>query len=153
VFKVDAPDSATVRIGDVAVGKGPWTTDTLAPGTYPVSASIPGRAECPTVTVRKTVAIRGDGSDTVSLQPRDCGWVSITVRPNGRAGAATFTLTNLDWRKAGELKFREPMRLLVPIGTHQLVVRAAYCADVRTTISVSRAQELKKTFIALCGEG
>jgi hypothetical protein len=89
----------------------------------------------------------------VTLQPRDCGWVTITVRPNGRAGTGTYTLTNLDWRRQGELKLKEPMRMLVPVGPHQLLVRAAYCADFKTTITVSKAQELKKTFITLCGNG
>ena len=156
VLSVRVPDSASLRIGSVEVGMGSWTSDTLPPADYVLTATIPGRAECPTVTVSRTVTVRQAGMDTVSLQPRECGWVEVVPRKGsgGRAGGgATYTLQNLDWRTTGTMPKTGSLRLLVPVGQTQLMIREPLCADFRTSIPVTKTLPKRIIVTAMCGAG
>ena len=154
VLRVTAPESALVTVGTVEVGRGPWSSDTLPPANYTITARIPGRAECPTVSVTKNVAVGPGQPDTVSLQPRECGWVNIVMLDRTRRDAeATYTLTNLEWRKGGPIPRNDVVRVLVPTGQTQLVVRTPLCSDFRTSITVKKNAESRIPFRRICGPG
>ena len=156
ILRVTVPQDAALKVGAVEVGKGPWVTDTLPPGEYTLTASIPGRAECPTTTVTKSVTVKsaeGIGPDTVSLTPRECGMVTIVPRfTNVPPADVRFEITALDFRRAGTIPKRDSLRLLVPVGVGQLVLRAALCADIRVPMPVSKTGE-RRTYTLLCGAG
>jgi hypothetical protein len=156
VLRVSAPDSAALRVGSVEVGRGPWTTDTLPPGEYSVTASIPGRADCPTTTVTKTVKVGPTGTsgiDTVSLAPRECGNLTVVLRFMGIPPRdATYQLANLDWRKTGTITKGDSLRVLVPVGVTQLNLRAPLCARISESITVTKAGG-RGFFTLMCGPG
>jgi hypothetical protein len=156
VLRVTVPDSAVLKVGAVEVGRGSWFTDTMPPGKYSVTASIPGRAECPTTTVTKTVTVGPAGApgiDTVSLTPRECGMVTVALRFSGAAARdVSYTLQSIDWRKPGTITRRDSLRLLVPVGVTQISLRTPLCADIRDPITVPKTG-VRKTYTLMCGPG
>jgi hypothetical protein len=148
---VKVTDGASIKIGTDSVGVGSWTSDTLPPGTYVVSSAITGSMpRCPTATRQQQVTLDEVGVDTITLQPRDCGWVTIIPRFNRRIRDATWTLQNVEWRTSGKLAQNDSIRLLVPIGANQLKVRASYCADFTASIVVTRGTEKKQYVRPIC---
>ena len=153
-LKVMVPADAALKIGSVDVGRGPWSADTMPPGDYTVTASVPGRAECSTTTVTRTVTLGPTGPDSIALQPRECGWVTLIPRSRTRRDSeATYALTNLDWRKNGPLPKEDSLRVLVPVGQAQLVVRTPLCTDFRASVSVSKDTVRRVSFLRICGPG
>ncbi len=156
VLSVTGPDSAVLRVGSVEIGRGSWTTDTMPPGDYTVTASIPGRSDCPTTTVTKNVTVGPAGTagiDTVSLTPRECGLVTIALIFRGLdPRAVSYTLQSIDWRKPGTIGPKDTLRLLAPVGVTQLSLRTPLCADIRDPITVPKAG-VRKTYTLMCGPG
>jgi hypothetical protein len=168
-LKLQSPNTrATVAIatGDTTVpvtmdsATGTWATDTLRPGTYRVSASVPGgRPNCPTATVSKQITITAaqimigeTPSGLAELYPRNCVNLSINTRYNGgRPGRVTYTLSGLDFNRTREVAASNQIREVVPIGQVNVLIRPQYCAEYRAGHTVVRDTAITRIFI--CGPG
>ena len=127
VLTVRAPEGAQIMIGSDTVGTGSWSTDTLAPGRYNVSASIVTRTACPFAVDPKVVTVADSGAVSVELTPRDCGWIAIHPKYGGKFDNPELTLSTLGWNRKYPIKGTTPLRLKVPIGQHQVRIQARYC--------------------------
>ena len=139
VLAIRAPEGAKIMIGNDTVATGSWTTDTLAPGKYNVSASIPTRTSCPYAVDPKTVTVSDTGTVSVELTPRDCGWIAVHPRYGGKFDNPELSLSTLGWNRKYPIRGTTPVRVKVPIGQHQLLITARYCYPFRDTRAV-RAQ-------------
>ena len=122
---VNAPRDAAVSVNGVALGNGPFTIDTLSAGTYQVAATVGGLRSCPSLRDEVTAMLTGTAVDTVTLNPRNCGTLELTVTPEG----ASYTLQPLgnDRSRTGNLPLREP--LLLPAGAYRIMVEHKLCAQ------------------------
>ena len=150
-----ADDTIAVRV-DTATGT--WATDTLRPGIYRLTASVPGRANCPTATVSKEVTVTagqilvGDTPTSLAeLFPRNCVMLTITARYQGRPGQVTYTLTGLDFTRTRPLPQTNQIREIVPIGQVTVLIRSQYCTVFSATPTVLR--DTAFTVTPLCGVG
>jgi serine/threonine-protein kinase len=145
---VEAPDNATVTISsrgqtiEQAVGNG-WRSDSLRPGSYDVSGSVPAPSGCPTATTTQSVVVRATAKVArVRLSPRSCAVVSFDAAPKG----SRYVLTSLT---AGDsLSVRRGTipadRLLLPVGEYSRVITHEGCVDYADTVRVGVAEKLPK---------
>ena len=122
---MNAPRDAVVSINGVPIGSGPFTIDSLAPGTYQVAATVTGVRSCSSLRDETTAMLAGTAVDTVTLNPRNCGTLELNVTPDG----ASYTLQPLgnDRSRTGTLPLREP--LLLPAGAYRIMVEHKFCAQ------------------------
>jgi hypothetical protein len=150
-----ADDTVTLAL-DSATGS--WATDTLKPGTYQLTASVPTRSNCPTATVTKQVTVTagqiligGAPNSTAELFPRNCVTLAIATRYNGaRPGRVTYSLTGLDFTRRGDVANNQ-IRAVVPMGQVNVVIQAQYCAEYRDGLTILRDTTFTRTL--LCGAG
>jgi serine/threonine-protein kinase len=141
---VEAPDNATISIDgrDQAIGNG-WRSDSLKPGTYEVSASVPSAAGCPTATASQSVVVRATSKVAhVRLSPRGCALLSFDAAPKG----SRYVLTSLT---PGDTlpthRGTAPAeRLLLPVGDYSRVISYEKCADYADTVHVGVQERLPK---------
>ena len=150
---IKVPDQASVRIGKDSVSMGTWTTDTLAPGTYKVVASVPSRPGCPFATREATINVRETGVDTIPLFPSDCGIVVIDAKYDGKVGQVRYTLSTLGWKEEKPLPSRGAITVTVPSGQVQLSIRAQYCTPFNDSFRVVPGTTTRKRPTLLCGIG
>jgi len=142
---VEAPDNATIAIDgrDQAIGNG-WRSDSLKPGTYEVSASVPSPSGgCPTSTQTQSVVVRATAKVArVRLSPRGCALLSFDAQPKG----ARYVLTSLS--PGDTLPARHGTapadRLLLPIGDYSRVISYEKCADYADTVHVGMQEKLPR---------
>jgi eukaryotic-like serine/threonine-protein kinase len=150
---IKVPDQASVRIGKDSVSMGTWTTDTLAPGTYKVVASVPSRPGCAFSTREATIRVRETGVDTIPLFPSDCGVVIIDPKYDGKVGQARYVLTTLGWKDDKPLPSKGSVTVTVPAGQLQISIRAQYCTSFNDSFKVVPGTTTRKRPTLLCGIG
>jgi serine/threonine-protein kinase len=151
---VDAPPRVEVQIDGRPLGTGRIETDTLAPGSYFLTASVAGQSGCPTTSVGDSVTIADTGTTTVALTPRRCGTVMIRMTRGPERGNITYTIRPVNGSRArasGSLPLREP--LLLPEGAYLLHVQGPpYCSNYQQQFAIRADQETPTlTFAMLCG--
>ena len=141
---VEAPENATISIDgrDQAIGNG-WRSDSLKPGTYEVSASVPSPSGCPTSTANQSVVVRVSSKVAhVKLAPRGCALLSFDAAPKG----SRYVLTSLT--PGDTLPPRRgtaPVeRLLLPVGDYSRVISYEKCADYADTVHVGIQERLPR---------
>ncbi len=135
-LSVKAPEGARIALGSDTVGVGSWTTDTLSPAQYTLTASIPTRAGCPFTVDSKTVTIPDTGTVTVELTPRECGWIIIYPKYGGRYDNPELSLSTLGWNRKYPIQRTEPLKVQVPVGQHRVEITARYCYQYRDSRAV-----------------
>ena len=141
---VEAPDNATISIDgrEQGVGNG-WRSDSLKPGAYEVSASVPSPSGCPTSTATQSVVVRATAKVArVRLAPRGCALLSFDASPKG----ARYVLTSLATgdtvpARRGTVPVE---RLLLPVGDYSRVISYEKCADYADTVHVGMPERLPK---------
>ncbi len=143
---VNAPREAAVSINGIAIGNGPFATDTLSAGAYQVAATVGGLRNCSSLREEATAMLTGTAVDTVTLNPRNCGTLELTVTPEG----ASYTLQPLgnDRSRSGSLPLPQP--LLLPAGAYRIMVEHKFCAQYsnpRLRISAEKATKERARLI------
>jgi serine/threonine protein kinase len=145
VLAVDATPGATVLVNGVEVGKGPWSTDTLPAGSYTVTASVKTIDNCPSASVSKSMALREQGTDSVSLLPRPCGQLEIDAQPKD----AAYSIVSLIYKTVdGVLPLKAP--LVLPAGNYTLKVQASYCAESRQQFKIAPEKQNRVRVRLIC---
>ena len=141
---VEAPDNATILLDgrEQGVGNG-WRSDSLKPGSYEVSASVPSPSGCPTSTATQSVVVRATSKVArVKLTPRGCALLSFDASPKG----ARYVLTSLT--PGDTLPARRGLapaeRLLLPVGDYVRVISSEKCVDYADTVHVGIADKLPR---------
>jgi len=145
---VEAPDNAAVTINSrgqtigQAVGNG-WRSDSLKPGPYEVSATVPAPSGCPTATATQSVVIRATArASHVRLSPRSCAVVSFDAAPRGsRYMLISLTPGDSLSSRSGTVPAE---RLLLPVGEYRRVITHEQCADYGDTVHVGVSDKLPK---------
>jgi hypothetical protein len=145
---VEAPENATVTITNrgqtvgQAVGNG-WRSDSLKPGAYEVSATVPAPPGCPTATATESVAVRATAKVArVRLSPRSCAAISFDASPKG----AGYVLTPLPVSDSVSARRGNvpAERLLLPVGDYVRVITAERCTPYVDTVRVGSSDRLPK---------
>jgi len=146
---VVAPPSARVSVNGQAVSDGTWRGDSLKPGDFVVSASLPASSGCDWANVEQRVRVRAGASQTVTLSPRACG--SIVINLLNRADGARYSVTSLDGSVRREGDLPATGGVLVPVGQYRVSAQQPLCApytDDNVTVAADRAVTL--TFRVIC---
>ena len=151
---VEAPPRVAVLIDGRPLGTGRVETDTLAPGTYRLTASVAGQTNCPTTSVSETVTIADTGLQSISLAPRRCGTIMIRMRQGPERSPISYSIRPVGSRRevaSGTLPLRAP--LLLPEGAYLLRVQGpSYCTDFNSQFTIRGDQETDPvTFSMFCG--
>ena len=145
---VEAPDNATVTITSrgqtigEGVGNG-WRSDSLTPGSYEVSATVPAPSGCPTAAATQSVVVRATArASHVRLSPRSCAVVSFDAAPKGsRYVLTSLPLTDSLSSRRGTVPAE---RLLLPVGEYLRVITHENCVDYVDTVRVGTPDRLPK---------
>lgn len=147
---VSAPTGAIVYLNGIAVGSDSVTLDTLSVGDVTVAASVSAIEGCTWAYEQKTVTIRpGQAKSRVTLAPRACGTVRITVLRDAEAGG-TFTLTD---SKGVTIQRSLPFEqgLVVPQGTYAFQALRPRCAPYNESkVEVEADTETRISFSFYC---
>ncbi len=127
---IGAPPGARVFLNRTPVSEGAWRSDTLKPGDYVVAASINAPAGCESGRVEERVRLRAGDSKTVTLQPRSCGTLQLTVRP-ATAVIRYLVFADGSSRREGTLPLAAP--LVLPVGVYTIRLTQAQCATYEET--------------------
>jgi hypothetical protein len=147
--------SAVLHFEDRVVAPGIWSTDSLDPGRYRVSATVKTKAGCPTATVTETVTVGPTTADTVRLYPRNCGLLIINVRYGGpNSPPYTYQLSAAGWKEAIKTTPKDnKISVMAPVGPVQIIVKAGKCADYRSTDKRVGPGQTVVPVTLICGEG
>jgi serine/threonine-protein kinase len=153
-FRLTGPPGAQLTFNGRTVGdSGKWRVDTLKPGDYRVSATLPAVAGCTTATDTQTVHLRA-GTRQVSLRPRACGTVEITFRgPRSPPGDPAYSMSSIDGpgARSGVLSVDKPVRLLLPTGHWVLHAGKPKCVSYGPdTLNVTVSDTVRTRFSMIC---
>ena len=156
-LRVRLPAGADLRVGETRIprparagGMWTWTTDTLAPGTHRVEASVPGLADCPTARDIRHVPLDSGEITELTLAPRGCGSVVFVVTPKS-VTSYRFALQNVAGGRAiTGAGSPVPATHVVPAGRYVLRVRAGGCAEFSDTLSVPADTPVRVRALLLC---
>jgi eukaryotic-like serine/threonine-protein kinase len=148
VVEIVAPNAAALSVNGVEVGRGRWTSDTLPPGTYIVTASIRSLDRCPSARAVDTVYVRQTGDTTVSLNPRACGFLAVSATPE-RAKFFVFTPAGTSLLE-GQLP--SPDSVLLPVGRYRLRVEASYCSQYNDSLRVEAGKTNSQQIKLICAD-
>ena len=146
VLMVQAP-GATILIDGQRVGEGSFQTASLTPGVHVVTARVAPMPGCQSTSVTERIVLPDSGVKNVSLAPRACGTISLTITPAG----AKWTLSSPGQRtESGTALFGPPR--VVAAGEWRLRVDAIGCASYDGTIRVAPGASESRRVRLLCGE-
>lgn len=147
MLSVTLPAAAELLINGEPVGRGNWSSDTLAPGVYALQASVRSNPICDYATVRDTARIALNDTATVRLDPKGCGQLTIS----STAARATYVLRSRvpgNPNRQGALPVGSP--LLLPEGIYELVINAPFCTEYRDpTLRIRAGEHERKINIPL----
>ena len=135
-LRIAAPDSAIVTLAGETRGRGNLRLTNIAPGSYEVTAALPGANGCAAATQSRRVTLTAGGTQSVSLQPRRCGALVLGVRPP----SASFELQSRGGPIRSGVVMQEPIVLLPP-GVYQLRLRAQGCRDYEASVELLEGQQ------------
>ncbi len=151
-LSIAAPGTARVSVNGQAVSDGAWRSDSLKPGEYTVSASIPASSGCDWATVEEKVRVRAGGSHALTLSPRPCG--TITINMLNVANGARFSVVSTDGGVKVEGALPRDGGIVVPTGEYRVTAQQPLCApysNESVTVVADRATRL--TFRVICERG
>lgn len=137
VLEIKAPPRAEVVLNGDTLDAANLTIDTLPAGTYELVATVPRSiAGCNTTRDAKTVSLAAQDSQVVTLNPRDCGRLQISLtqmcgeRPcrSERIVPARITLLNGMEPRIINLPTSGP--IVLPEGTYKFLLGpVSYCSQ------------------------
>jgi len=146
---VTAPPNARLSLNGQAVADGSWRNDSIKPGDYVLSATIPASAGCSWATAEERVRVRAGASSTVTLAPRACGSLAINLLNAGEG--ARFVVTSADGsvRREGSLPLTGSV--VLPAGQYRVSANQPLCAPyVDESVSISANMPTSLTFRLIC---
>ncbi len=122
---ITAPASAAIFVDEGYVGNGTVRVDTLRAGRHVVRATVPSERDCSTSSRETTIDLRRGDERRVTLRPRPCGRLELTVSPQR---GAVVTITGDDTNLPNmRLPLERP--LILPEGRYRIVIDAPACAS------------------------
>ena len=128
---ITSPRTASVTLNGKPIPSGTWRTDTIAPGTYQVAATVDAPRDCRTATARGTITVRDTGASRLTVEPKSCGRLTVDADPNGleivlkMSGERTITVTS---------PVREP--LLLTAGTWTAEANKSRCVPLSKRVVI-----------------
>jgi serine/threonine-protein kinase len=152
---VTAPSDAVIMLNDSTRGTGPLRIDSLAPGDYVVTATVPSVEGCASARQQKSVRLRpGARPTTVSIMPQPCGTVTFEPRLDATArntpGDLSYRIFASDGAvvRQGTLPLAEP--LVLPVGTYRFSALKPRCSPYDETLQVVAGTPLVVRWSVLC---
>jgi serine/threonine-protein kinase len=132
--RVTAPENATFHVKgrEVPLRNGIWRADTLLPGPYELTASVPAPLGCSTASMTKTVTVRAGVQTQATLTPRGCGRLVFSSGFSNARWALT-SLTPGDPVRSGSVPANETL----PVGDYQRAIMRDKCSPYIDTVSVT----------------
>ena len=131
---VEAPENAIVSVAGKGDAIGGWSSDSLKPGTYKVTATVDAPSGCPTATDARSVTVKASARATrVRLSPRSCGtlvfqssmrdtrWSLISLTPEDQASP-----------REGPM----PANVMLPVGDYYRAISKSKCSAYIDTVRV-----------------
>lgn len=146
---VSAPDDASITVRGA---QGPARNgrvalrDSLAPGTYLVSATVQSVPGCPSAQDSARVTLLAGEAKDVTLTPTACGFLELTAGPPGAHYAVVQTGGNL--RYAGVVPLKAP--LMLPAGTYHIDVDMPQCAAYGGDSRILPSQTTHERALLVC---
>ncbi len=144
---------ARIEVNGRAVGSNSWSSDTLAPGRYTVSARVPDAIDgCDAAETAQTITLGAAGARTVTLEPRACGRISFSRAPAG----TTYRFVMRGGRRTvfdGAVPLNRP--IVLPAGRYDLTLSRPGCEgeyeeEVEITAATEGAPPQRNSAIPLC---
>jgi serine/threonine-protein kinase len=146
---VSAPEGAVVLLDGVLTEGSSWTRDSLRPGAYTVRATIPAEDRCETARDETKVTLRAGATQRVTLNPRPCGTLSITVRNVGN-GARYTVLASSRIVREGALPLDGP--IVLPVGDYLVRIQQPGCDTYEEPgVGVAPRAATTRTLALNCG--
>jgi eukaryotic-like serine/threonine-protein kinase len=148
LVEIVAPNAAAVSINGIAVGRGRWKSDTLAPGTYVVTASIRSLDGCASARAVDTMYVRRTGDTTLTLNPRACGFLAVSSTPE----RAKFSVLTPAGSSVHEEQLPWPDSVLLPVGRYHLRLEASYCSRYDDSVRIEPGKTNQQHIRMLCAD-
>lgn len=149
-LNVFAPSGASILVAGPAPRSEQWQpSDSLPPGTYLVSASVPSSPGCTSASLSEHVSIAAGKGNNVTLRPVGCGLWDLLGPPPG----AHYRIV----RQGGGFQHNDTMPmpgpLLLPEGTYQLdVVMWSKCKPYSGQSRIQADSTLHQRLLLVCSE-
>jgi len=147
-IRIDAPDSATIRVDNAVFPRARSASLTLSPGSHTVSATIPAIAGCPTARATKAVTVTAGRVIPVVMRPRACGYLNLLAQPPG----ARYRVTPESGGAPTEGLVSAAEWLVLPAGRYLLRVTREGCApyEAEQVIAASLVKPRPKRIALSC---
>ncbi len=146
---VTAPANARLSLNGQAIADGSWRGDSLKPGDYLLSATIPASAGCSWATTEERVRVRAGATATVSLSPRPCG--SLTINLLNAGDGARYVVSSMDGSVRREGALPLTAGIVLPVGQYRVSANQPLCAPyVDENVSISANNPTALTFRLIC---
>ena len=132
---VEAPGDATVSVAGKGEAIGGWSSDSLKPGVYKVTATVDAPAGCPTATDTRSVTVKATARvNRVRLSPRSCG----TLVFESSMRDTRWSLTSLAPEDQGGSPREGPMpaSVMLPVGDYYRAISKSKCSAYIDTVRV-----------------
>ena len=153
---VKAPPDAQVSLGDQRIDFGDTRIDSLAQGSYTIRAELPTTMEGCTEARKTTVVnVRAGSVSNVTLTPRLCGTLEITViarRNNRNVEQPVWYSTQPEGGVASKEVPLTPGPKVLAVGRYQVRVKVATCSNYDDTVEIMAGEPAKVIAVLLCGE-
>lgn len=146
---VTAPPNARLSLNGLAIADGSWRSDSLKPGEYVLSATVPAAAACSWATAEERVRVRAGAVASVTLSPRPCGTLAINLLNAAEGARLLVTSTDGSVRHEGALPLASPV--VLPVGQYRVSVNQPLCAPyVDESVSITANNGTTLTFRLIC---
>ncbi len=144
---------AQIQANDRRVGADSWSSDTLPPGRYRITARVANAiGGCESAESSQTVVLTGGAQRTVSLDARACGRISFSRAPTGTS--YRFVSQSGDRRVFdGLVSLQQP--IVLPVGRYDVTLSRPGCTAYEDVVEILPATaavpEQRSSALPLCG--
>ena len=143
--RVNVPSDARVLLDGVERGSGTLRLTNVSPGPRVITARLSGADGCESASISRTITVSPGSTDTVNLEPRQCGALALSVRP----GSATYTL-QMDNRPPVTGAVMDRPIIQLPPGTYRLQLQADGCTPYESSLVIHEGQTEERTIPLIC---
>jgi hypothetical protein len=132
---VEAPGDATVSVAGKGEAIGGWSSDSLKPGVYKVTATVDAPPGCPTATETRSVTVKATARvNRVRLTPRSCG--TLVFESSMRDTRWSLTSLAPEDQGGSPREGAMPANVLLPVGEYYRAISKSKCSAYIDTVRV-----------------